>query len=175
VFAVRPRPISRHVNPDFKFVALGTANYVLLSKRARVDHFVNEIEASLGRRELNCYVSNGSKLFSNSGPGSLIPGLVSSSPSTSSLGPGSLRGRDLSKDRPVPLPTVPIQNWDSRTLGHPQNYCAQPSPRGDRLSGVAAMLVVAVVSPLGSAGPWCATMHPAAPSPIHRGRPAWRS
>src|SRR5438105_367203 len=37
------------------------------------------------------------------------------------------------------------------------------------------MLVVAVAWPLGSAGSWCATMHPAAPSPGQGRRPAWRS
>jgi hypothetical protein len=49
----------------------------------------------------------------------------------------------------------------------------QPPPRGDHLSGVPAMLVVAIAWALGSARVWCAAMHPAAPSPGYDGRPAW--
>ena len=50
----------------------------------------------------------------------------------------------------------------------------QPPPRGDRLGGVLAMFVVAVVRALGSARSRRATMHPAPPSPGHGRRPARR-
>jgi len=46
---------------------------------------------------------------------------------------------------------------------------------GNRLGRVEAMFVVAVARPLGSARSCCATMHPAAPSPGHDRRAAWRS
>ena len=51
----------------------------------------------------------------------------------------------------------------------------QPPTRGDRVGGVAAMLVVAVARPLGSPGSLRATVHPAAPSSSHGRRLAWLS
>jgi hypothetical protein len=46
-----------------------------------------------------------------------------------------------------------------------------PPSGGDRLSGVAAMLVVAVAAPLGSARPGCAAMHPALSTPAQSSLP----
>jgi hypothetical protein len=45
----------------------------------------------------------------------------------------------------------------------------------EAIASTPAMLVVAVAPPLGSARSWCATMHSAAASSSHGGRPAWRS
>jgi hypothetical protein len=81
----------------------------------------------------------------------------------------------------VGTPSMRCRSWPSEArqfLSQPPQLAyllPQPSPRGDRLSGVAAMLVVSIARPLRSPRSWCATMHPAAHSPGHGGRPAWRS
>jgi len=73
-------------------------------------------------------------------------------------------------------------HWSSSELTQslsqrPHLACLMPQPpaRGDRLGGVEAMLVVAVVRSLRSTRPSRATVHSASPFPCYGRRPAWFS